>query len=176
MLSLSYPRPVASRRPAGGWGARGRVATGLSHGLWSLEAGRQLRVLRAQVEQVVRRRRQRALQRRRLQQPLQHAAGAAVLQALVRRQGVLGPVPSVAELAHVQGVGLLVLILEVSLQGIVTRERPAAVGTLLRLVDPAGGGRGHTEGRDSCNSKRTGLRRLRQPGLPGRQLHGETAD
>lgn len=36
-----------------------------------------------------------------LEQPLEHAAGAAVLQTLVRRQAVLGAVAAVAELAHV---------------------------------------------------------------------------
>lgn len=118
----------------------------------------------AQVEQVVRGGREGAVQRGRLQQPLQHAAGAAVLQALVRRQRVLGPVPPVAELAHVQRVRLLVFVLEVSLQGIVTRECPAAVGTLLGLVDPAGGGRRHAEGRDSCNTKT-------HPVLPAAQAH-----
>lgn len=128
-----------------------RVATGSSRRLRSLEAGRQLRrvVAGAEVEQVVRRRGQRAVQRRRLQQPLQHAAGAAVLQTLVRGQRVLGPVPPVAELAHVQRVGLLVLVLEVSFQRVITRECPAAVRTLLGLVDAAGCGRGHTEGRYS---------------------------
>lgn len=144
MLSLGVARRSARLLGVGG------SSGGSGHGLRSLQAGRQRRaVLGAQVEQVVRRGRQRAVQRRRLQQPLQHAAGAAVLQALVRRQRVLGAVPPVAELAHVQRIRLLVLILEVSLQGIVTRKCPAAVGTLLRLVDPAGGGRGHTKGRDS---------------------------
>lgn len=116
-----------------------------------MQPGRQLRrmLAGAQVEQVVRRGRKSAVQCRRLQQPLEHAARAAVLQALVRRQRVLRPVSPVAELAHVQRVGLLVLVLEVSFQGIVTRECPAAVGTLLRLVDSAGRRRGHTEGRYS---------------------------
>lgn len=66
-------------------------------------------------------------------------------------QRVFGPVPPVAELAHVERVRLLVLVLEVSFQGIVTREGPAAVGTLLGLVDPASCGRRHTEGRHGCN-------------------------
>lgn len=91
--------------------------TSLRHSLRSLKTGGQLRAVLAgrQVEQVVRRRRQRALERRRLQQPLEHAAGAAMLQTLVRGQRVLGAVASMAELAHVQSVGLLVLVLEVSL-------------------------------------------------------------
>lgn len=152
MLSVPLARLWSRVASAAGWwpgalAARG-AASDLSHGLRSLKAGRQLRaVLGAQVEQVVRAGRQRRVQRRRLQQPLQHAAGAAVLQALVRGQRVLGPVPPVTELAHVQRVRLLVLVLEVSFQGIVTRECPAAVRTLLWLVDTAGGGRGHTEGR-----------------------------
>lgn len=54
-----------------------------------------------------------------LQQPLQHAARAAVLEAPVRRQRVLGAVPAVAELAHVEGVRFLVLVLEMTLQGVV---------------------------------------------------------
>lgn len=135
----------------------GRSATDLSHSLWSLKARRELRavVAGAEVEQVVRRRRQRRVQRRGLQQALEHAAGATVLQALVRRQRVLRPVPPVAELAHVQRVRLFVLVLEVSFQGIVTRECPAAVGTLLWLVDTACGGRWHTEGRYCWKHKRT---------------------
>lgn len=103
----------------------------------------------AQIEQVVRGRRQGAVKGRGLQQPLQHPARASVLEALVRGQRVLGPVPSVAELADVQSIGLLMLVLEVSFQGIVTRECPAAVWTLLGLVDAAGSWRRHTEGRDS---------------------------
>lgn len=42
-----------------------------------------------------------------------------MLQALVRGERVLGAVPAVAELAYVQGVRLLVLILEMTLQGVV---------------------------------------------------------
>jgi hypothetical protein len=38
-----------------------------------------------------------------------------VLKTLVRREGVLGAVAAVAELADVEGVGLLVLVLEVAL-------------------------------------------------------------
>lgn len=150
-----------------------RVAGGDSgHGLWSLEARGQLGrvVTGAQVEEVVRGRGQRAVQGRGLQQPLQHAAGAAMLQALVRRQRVLGPVPPVAELAHVQRVRLLVLVLEVSLQGIVTRECPAAVRTLLGLVDAPGGGRGHAEGRHSCNTKKN-IRPRPQPARLARTYH-----
>lgn len=73
----------------------------------------------AEVEQVMRRGRQRRLQSRSLQQSLEHAAGAAVLQTLMRRERVLGAVPPVAELAHVQRVRLLVLVLEVSFQRVV---------------------------------------------------------
>lgn len=109
----------------------------------------------AEVEEMVWRRRQRRVQRRGLQQALQHAAGAAVLQALVRGQRVLRPVPPVAEFAHVQRVRLLVLVLEVSFQGIVTRECPAAVWTLLWLVDTACGRRWHTEGRYCWKHKKT---------------------
>lgn len=134
----------------------GRFVTDLSHGLWSLEARRELRavVAGAQIEQVVRGGRQRAVQRRRLQEPLQHPARAAVLQTLVGCERVLRPVPPVAELADVQRVGLLVLVLEVSFQRIVTRKCPAAVRTLLGLVDAAGRWRRHTEGRYSWKPKK----------------------
>lgn len=83
------------------------------------------------------------LDRRRLEQALEHAAGAPVLEALVRGEAVLGAVPAVAELAHVQGVRLLVLVLEVPLQRVVAGEGAMAVRTLLRLVDSSTGGRGH---------------------------------
>ncbi|CAH4028185.1 unnamed protein product [Pieris brassicae] len=127
-----------------------RGPTDSSNRLWSLETGQLRRVVGGgQVEQVVRRRGQRAVQRRRLQQALQHAAGTPVLQALMGGERVLGAIPSVAELTNVERVGLLVLVLEVALEGVVARECPAAVGTLLRLVDAAGGRRGHSEGRNS---------------------------
>lgn len=98
-----------------------------------------------QVEEVVRGGRQRALQRRGLEQALQHAAGAAVLKALVGGQRVLGAVAAVAELAHVQRVRLLVLVLEMALEGVVAGEGAAAVGALLRLVDAPRCGRRHAE-------------------------------
>lgn len=88
---------------------------------------------------------QHALDRRRLQQTLQHATGAAVLQALVRGETVLGAVATVAELADVERVGLLVLVLEVALQRVVAGEGAVAVGTLLRFIDASAGGRGHAE-------------------------------
>lgn len=88
---------------------------------------------------------QAVLDGRRLEQPLEHAARAAVLQALVRRQRVLGAVPPVAELAHVQRVRLLVLVLEVPLQRVVAREGAPAVGALLRLVDAPARGRWHAQ-------------------------------
>lgn len=93
---------------------------------------------------------QHALDGRRLEQSLEHAAGAAVLQALVRRQRVLGPVPAVAELADVQRVRLLVLVLEVALEGVVAAEGAPAVGALLRLVDAPRRRRRHTYG-GACN-------------------------
>lgn len=64
-----------------------------------------------------------------------------MLQALVRGQAVLGPVPSPAELAHVQRVGPIVLVLEVSLKRVVAAERPSAVRTVLWFVDAAVGWR-----------------------------------
>lgn len=42
-----------------------------------------------------------------------------MLKALVRRQRVLGSIPAVAELTYVEGIRLLVLILEMTLQGVV---------------------------------------------------------
>lgn len=59
----------------------------------------------------------------------------------MRGQAVFGPVPPPAELAHVQRVGPLVLVLEVSLQRVVAAERPSAVRTVLWLVDAAVGWR-----------------------------------
>jgi len=59
------------------------------------------------------------LDRRGLEESLEHAARAAVLQALVRRQRVLRAVLSLAELADVVRVRLLVLVLVVALQGVV---------------------------------------------------------
>lgn len=78
-----------------------------------------------------------------LEQPLEHAAGAAVLEALVGGEGVLGAVAPVAELAHVHRVRLLVLVLEVALQGVVAGEGATAVGALLGLVYAPGRRRGH---------------------------------
>lgn len=60
-----------------------------------------------------------------------------MLQAFVRCQGVLRAVSPVTELAHVERVGLLVLVLEVSFERVVAGERSSAVRTLLRLVDSA---------------------------------------
>ena len=78
-----------------------------------------------------------------LQEALQHAAGAAVLEALVGREGVLGAVAPVAELADVERVRLLVLVLEVALQRVVAGEGAPAVGTLLGLVYATSRGRRH---------------------------------
>lgn len=61
----------------------------------------------------------------------------------MRREAVLGAVPPVAELAHVERVRLLVLVLEVTLQRVVAREGAMAVGTLLWLVDTPAGRRRH---------------------------------
>lgn len=74
------------------------------------------------------------LDRRGLEEPLEHAAGAAVLQALVRRQRVLRTVRTIAELANVERVRLLVFVLEVAFEGVVARKRTTAVRTFLRLV------------------------------------------
>lgn len=82
---------------------------------------------------------------RRLQQALQHAARATVLQTLVRCQRVLGAISPVAELAYVQRVGLLVLVLKVPLQRVVAGECASTVGALLRLINPATGWRRHAQ-------------------------------
>lgn len=71
----------------------------------------------------------------------------------MRGERVLGAVSPVAELAHVQRVGLFVLVLEVPLERVVAAEGAATVGALLRLVDAPGGGRRHPH--RPCNS--TGL-------------------
>lgn len=78
---------------------------------------------------------QNALDRRGLEQPLQHTRRTTMLQTFMGRQRVFGPVSTMTELAHVQRVRLLVLVLEVSLQRVVTAERPSTVRTLLGLVD-----------------------------------------
>lgn len=79
------------------------------------------------------------------QKSLQHAAGASVLETLVRGQRILGPVASMTELTNVQGVGLLVLVLEVSLQRVVAAEGATAVGTLLGFVDATAGWGRHSD-------------------------------
>lgn len=66
---------------------------------------------------------------------------AAVLQALVRGQAVLGPVSPPAELARVQRVRPAVLVQEMPFQRVVAAERPPAVRTVLWLVDAAVGRR-----------------------------------
>lgn len=88
------------------------------------------------------------------EQTLEHTAGAAVLEALVRGKRVLGAVPPMAELANVQRVRLLVLVLEVPLERVVTREGSPAVRALLRLVYSPGGGRRHPIRYAPCNSSR----------------------
>lgn len=59
------------------------------------------------------------LDRRGLEESLEHAAGAAVLKTLVRRQRVLGTIRTIAELADVERVRLLVFVLEVTFEGVV---------------------------------------------------------
>lgn len=88
---------------------------------------------------------QNALDGRRFEQTLQHATRAPVLQTLVRGEAVLGAVATVTELAHVQRVGLFVLVLEVALQRVVAGEGAMAVRTLLGFVDASAGGRGHPQ-------------------------------
>lgn len=80
----------------------------------------------------------------RLEQALQHAAGAAVLQAFVGGQRVLGAISPTAEFAHIQCVGLFVLILEVPFEGVVAGEGASAIGTFLRFVNAAASRRGHS--------------------------------
>ncbi|KAK9885304.1 hypothetical protein WA026_010798 [Henosepilachna vigintioctopunctata] len=85
-----------------------------------------------------------------------------MLEALVRGQGVLGAITSVAEFTYVQRVGLLVLVLEVALEGVVAAERPAAVGALLGLVDASRSWWRHPHG--ACNSQGTEAGSGRGPG------------
>lgn len=75
-----------------------------------------------------------------------------MLQTLVRGERVLGPVTSVTELAHVERVGLFVLVLEVSLERVVAGEGAPTIGTLLGLVDAAGCGGRHTHRRRACKT------------------------
>lgn len=106
-----------------------------------------------------RRRAKHALDGRGFEQTFEHAAGAPMLEALVRRERVFGTVSAVAELADVERVGLLVLVLEVALERVVAGEGAAAVGALLGLVDASGSGRRHPH--RACNSHQggTGWRR-----------------
>lgn len=76
-----------------------------------------------------------------------------MLEALVCGQGVLGAVPTVAEFADVERVRLLVLVLEVTLQGVVAAEGATAVRALLWLVDAPRGRRWHPH--SACNSQGT---------------------
>lgn len=81
----------------------------------------------------------------RFEQPLEHAARPPVLQALVRGERVFRPVPPMAELAHVQRVRLLVLVLEVALERVVAGEGAPTVRTLLGLVNAAARRRWHAQ-------------------------------
>lgn len=69
-----------------------------------------------------------------------------------------------AELAHVQCVGLLVLVLEMALERVVAAEGASAVGTLLGLVDAPCSWRRHPHhGAWACNSHATGRDGARVP-------------
>lgn len=63
-----------------------------------------------------------------------------MLKTFVSGQRVLGAVFPLAELADIEGVRPLVLILEMPLKGVVAAEVPLAERTLLWLVDPASHG------------------------------------
>lgn len=95
---------------------------------------------------------QNALDRRRFEQSLEHTARSSVLQTLVGGEGVLRPITSVTEFADVQCIRLLVLILEMPLEGIVTAEGASTVRTLLRFVDSSRSGWRHPH-RPSCNTR-----------------------
>lgn len=84
----------------------------------------------------------------------------------MRCQRVLGPVPAMTELADVQSVRLLVLVLEVPFEGIVTAEGSSAVGALLGLVDAPRRWRRHPYG-SACNMMGT-ERTAGGPGLSQR--------
>lgn len=99
---------------------------------------------------------QHALDRRGFEQPLEHPAGPAMLQTLVRGERVLSAIPSVAKLAHVQRIRLFVLVLKMSLQRVVAAEGASAVGALLGLVNAPRGGRRHPDwSGGACNSHGT---------------------
>lgn len=93
----------------------------------------------------------------RLEESFQHTTGAPVLQALVRRQWVFGPVAAVTKFAHVQSVTLLVFVLEVSFEWVVAGKRSSTVRTFLRLVDPATCRRWHTQGCSGTCSRHVAL-------------------
>lgn len=78
-----------------------------------------------------------------LEETFEHAAGAAMLKTLVGGERVLGAVAPIAELADVECVRLLVLVLEMALERVVAGEGAPAVGAFLRLVYAAGRGRWH---------------------------------
>jgi Na+/H+ antiporter NhaB len=86
----------------------------------------------------------------RLEQAAQHDVGASVLEALVSGQAVFCTVAAAAKLARVQRVGLLVAVLEVSLQGVVTTEHSSTVWALLGLVHIVGRGRHLIRNHLSC--------------------------
>lgn len=79
------------------------------------------------------------------EQSFQHAAGSAMLEALVGRQRVLRTITTVTKLTDVQCVRLLVLVLEMALQRIVTREGSTAIGTFLWFIDATAGRWRHSE-------------------------------
>lgn len=95
-----------------------------------------------------------ALDGRRLEQSLEHATGAPMLKTLVGSERVLGAIPSMAELAEVESVRLLVLVLKVPLERVVAAKGAPTVRALLRFVDASGSGRRHPH--RPCNSS-TGL-------------------
>lgn len=80
-----------------------------------------------------------------LEESLQHTTRATVLETLVRGEAVLGAVATVAELAHVQRIRLLVFVLEVALQRVVAGEGAMAIGTFLWLVYSPASWRRHPE-------------------------------
>jgi hypothetical protein len=74
----------------------------------------------------------------------------------VRRQAVLCAVSSLTELADVERVRPLVLVLKVPLQRVVTAEGAAAVRAFLRFVDASAGRGRHAVVNHACGDEKLG--------------------
>lgn len=68
-----------------------------------------------------------------------------MLETLVGGQRVLGAIATVTKLAHVQRVGLLVFVLEMTFQRIVAGKGSSTVRTFLWFINATAGRRWHPE-------------------------------